>query len=107
MHPLVKKICDRYPRTYGFFALLVAVGLFALGRNTKNNFVLIFASLLAPTFGFVGVLYLIFGTKCNEWDEKFKESFNPNNLSWRQALILIGIGLIWLATYVCMKIHFL
>jgi hypothetical protein len=81
---------------------------FFLARTSERDLVLAisvcFFSLLV---GLCGGLYLIFGSKGNDWDLKFVSNFNPNAVGWKQAVILVAcvsVG-IALATLLVLRVR--
>lgn len=98
MHPVVRDFYERRPRAYGTILLAAAVGLTRLWRKGEHGTL----GLIAFTvmLGLCGVLYLLFGRKCNDWNARFVAAFPPNNISWKQAVVLSGFGFgilaIWL-----------
>ena len=99
MHPAVKRFSERYPRTYGLIFFVAALILGRLGQRPGLGNTALVLFLLSVAFGLTGVAYLVLGPKCSRWNERFVESFDPNSVSWRQAMVLtaFGLGLVLIA----------
>jgi hypothetical protein len=97
LHPIVANFRARYPRAYGLIALAVAVLLGETARHATAGRLIFLLLLLSVASGVTGVLYTVWGAKCNEWDARFLASFNPDGLTWQQACGLTGFGMILLA----------
>jgi hypothetical protein len=53
--------------------------------------------LLSVAFGVGGAASLVVGSKCRAWDREFEAVLGGANLSWKQALAIVSIGLALLA----------
>ena len=101
-----------HPRIYAaillFVAALLAWWSVRLARGPERQLVipvgLCAASLL---IGICGVLYLLFGSRCNDWEMYFVSTFNPDDVSWRQAALLVALVLAVLtfSTLLVLRVH--
>ena len=112
MDPRVRDFSTRHPRAYAAMALLIALGLayWASGfaRKGQNGIVVAVALLSLSLFaGAIGLLYLLFGRKCNEWDLAFLSTFDANNVSWRHTLtfVLVALLAITLSVLIALTLH--
>jgi hypothetical protein len=109
MLPIIRTFSDKKPRVYGTIALVVAIiiGYFGVwATTTRANGIL--AGTIFFTFalfaGLTGVLYVAFGRKANDWDDKFISTLNPNNIAWKPMLALTSLSLLILITAVMLAI---
>jgi hypothetical protein len=99
MHPNVRNFSVKRPRTYALILLSAAAALGAwsvfLAQGSERD--LVFAIGICASslmVGFCGAVYLIFGSKCNDWDLTFVSSFNPSDVTRKQAAILVACVLV-------------
>jgi hypothetical protein len=93
MHPVVKRFSERRPRLYGLIALIAAFALTFIGQKTGVGTIAFLLILSSVGFGVTGILYMVMGSKCTQWNARFVASFNPRSVSWGQALALVSFGL--------------
>jgi hypothetical protein len=98
MHPVVRRLSERNPRIYGLVMLMIAAGFAAFWR--RGNIFTVILICVSVGFGIAGLSYVIFGRRPNSWDTQFEPILAGANMSWRQAAVTIGIGLVLLATSV-------
>jgi hypothetical protein len=83
---------ERRPRLYGLLGLVAAFGLGYWARCTAapgSAFVLL---MLSAYSGAAGILYLALGWKACRTDSIFAAWVNPNKLTWKSTLFIIGSG---------------
>lgn len=95
MLPILKRFSEHRPRTYGVILLMVAFGSAMFWqKGAAWTFVFI---CLSVAFGLSGILYLFLGSKYGAWDVKFEAVLSGANISWRQAIFSVGLGVALLA----------
>lgn len=97
----------RWPRTYGFILLAISVALgkwqiydsLYAAENGKQRVIIVSSLLTLAVVGSIcGALYLIFGSKVNQWCDKL--NFNPHNIGWRAAILYTCLAMAILALYI-------
>jgi hypothetical protein len=96
MHPIMRRFSERSPRIYGFVMLLIGTGFAAFWR--KDNTSSIMFILVSVGFGIAGLLHVIFGRMMNSWNAQFEAILAGTSISLRQVVVIVGLGLVYLAT---------
>jgi hypothetical protein len=91
-HPAIRKLAERNPRLHGVILLLFA-GIFAyFGWRAASAIMGVIFFTMALFIGAVGTGYAVFGSACATMETRWEDSFDPNNVSWRQAIALAAFG---------------
>lgn len=95
----------RWPRAYGFVLLVVSFALakwqiydpLHAAKSGKQEIVIISSCFIVAVVGGVaGVLYLLFGSKINQWGDRF----SPDNVGWKAAVFYICLAMVCLALFI-------
>jgi hypothetical protein len=83
---------ERRPRLYGLFGLVAAFGLGYWARCTAAQGSAFALLMLSAYSGAAGILYLALGREACRRDSIFAAWVNPNKLTWKSTLFIIGPG---------------
>jgi hypothetical protein len=102
MDPRIRDFSNKHPRVYATIYLLVSISLVVwasiVAKQGHTGIELATIILASSIFaGCVGILYMIFGARCNLWDERFLANFNPCSVTWKQTICLVLVALTVLA----------
>lgn len=87
------------PRLYGFLMLIPGALLTLVGSRVPWVMIALMLLLFSVCFGITGALYMIFGAKCNEWDEQMRRGMGFQRLSWKFLAGIVGIIFLTLLLY--------
>lgn len=92
MHPIVKRFCERRPRTYGVLLVVSGILLNAARSILEGplEFVIFSIALLSVS---TGMIYIAIGPYCNKWKATFYASYDPDALTWWQIVALTAFGI--------------